>query len=306
MGMLLQITEVNILLCNLNSENMQSLNDFLPLLSLPLRCTLILRKLSKHLYYKVRKVNLMKTKKFKICIMTLALVLFTGTVAFAYRNVSRYTVPYLTLEQDVYYPRPKSCRGDKLHFIDERNKSPKYPVVFMIHNGLADKSAWGDYPEEIADAGFFTVNITWQSWDTSQVEKAIDYTLTKYADKIDTSRISFVGGCHGGKDALEIMNKVNDKYNVKTAVLLSVSEIDQAVLDSQKEGHVPMLAYYSLKDELGEYWGDMSKKVAEDTLTQPKKVIALNETAHGNDIVTKASCKGEVRKAIIDWLKEYN
>lgn len=247
----------------------------------------------------------MKIKKFKILCITLGLMMIGCTVAFAASSIRKFTVPYLTLEQDVYYNK-KYCVKERDYGFGNKINDSKFPVVFMIHNGLTDKSAWGDYPQQIAEAGFFVVNITWQSWDTSQVEKAIDYTLEKYANLIDKNKIAFVGGCHGGKDALEIMNKVTDKYKVKTAVLLSVSEIDQAVIDSQGPNHVPMLAYYSLNDELGDYWSGMSKKVAEEVMTEPKKVSALNEKAHGNDIVTKASCKDKVRKEIIDWLNKYN
>lgn len=247
----------------------------------------------------------MKTKNFKIFIITLAIIIFSGTLSFSYSNVRRYTVSYLTLEQDVYYPK-KYCVKERDYGFGNKINDSKLPVVFMIHNGLADKSAWGDYPEQIAEAGFFVVNVTWQSWDTSEVEKAIEYTIKEYSDIIDSNRIAFLGGCHGGKNALEIMNKVNEKYKVETAVLLSVSEIDEAVIESQEPNHVPMLAYYSLNDELGENWADMSKKVAEEIMTDPKKVVGLNEKAHGNDIVTKASCKNEIRKQIIDWLKEYN
>ena len=46
--------------------------------------------------------------------------------------------------------------------------------------------------------------------------------------------------------------------------------------------------------------------MAEEVITEPKKVIALDEKAHGDNIVTKALCKEKVRTDIIDWVKNYN
>ena len=125
----------------------------------------------------------------------------------------------------------------------------------MMHNGGTDKSAWGDFPQVIADEGFLTVNLTWKNWDTCNIESSISYTLEKYADIIDKDKVVFVGGCHGGKEALEVLNKGSEQYKVKTAVLLSVSELDESVEASQKKGHVPMLVYYSLNDAVGEPYG---------------------------------------------------
>ncbi len=199
--------------------------------------------------------------------------------------------PYLTLEQDVLLP-PDMVKGQK------------YPVVFMAHNGYADKSAWGDFPEDIAEAGFITVNITWNAWDTSNVESAINYTLNKYADIIDTNKVVFLGGCHGGKDLLEILGKEDKPYTVQTAVLLSVSEIDDAVKkNSQKKGHVPMLVYYSKNDQYG--LTDISKQFAEEIVTKPCKIKPQEDPAHGNEMVTISNNKDVVRTEIIGWIKVY-
>ncbi|MDP4089777.1 MAG: hypothetical protein Q8930_10975 [Bacillota bacterium] len=232
-------------------------------------------------------------KKYRFLILTLVFTLLGSTVIYAGVRLRSSTDVYLALKEDVFYPKnvEKDC---------------KLPVVFLSHNGGQDKAAWGDFPQQIADAGFFTVNISWQAWDTSQVEAAINYTLEKYKDKIDTNRVAFVGGCHGGKDLLQIMGRQDLTYKVKTAVVLSVSEDDQPVVDSQKTGHGPILAYYSLHDVLGEYYQQVTKRVAEEIITEPKKAVALDESAHGDDLVTQASCKVELRRDIINWLKLYD
>ena len=203
------------------------------------------------------------------------------------------TEVYYSLEQDVYLP-------------ENMTQGKKYPVVFFAHNGFADKLAWGDFPEQVSKAGFIAVNITWKDWDTSNIERAIAHTLEKYSDKIDTKKVSFVGGCHGAKDFLQIMSKDDLTYTITTAVLLAPSEDDQAIIDTQKVAHPPILEYYSKNDELGAEYQKVINRVANEIITQPKTVIALDETAHGNDIVTKAAKKDEVRANIIEWLKKYN
>lgn len=230
-------------------------------------------------------------KKLKTLLLTLAFVIFaTTTVSAALRLTSEEKV-YLKLEQSVFYPK---------------HSHSKLPVVFLAHNGGADKSAWGDFPQQVANAGFFTVNITYKSWDTTEVKAAIEYTLKKYANKIDTNRVSFIGGCHGGKDLLQIMSEQNSNYKIKSAVALSISEEDQGFKDALKVSHPPILAYYSTKDELGQYYQEVTKRVVEEVITEPKKVVALEETAHGNDLVTKGSSKVKVRQDIIDWIKSNN
>lgn len=202
------------------------------------------------------------------------------------------TEVYFSLEQDVFLPK-------------DMKKDKKYPVVFFAHNGGADKSGWGDFPEQVSKEGFLAVNITWKNWDTSNVEAAIEYTLKKYAANIDTNNVVFIGGCHGSKDLLQIMSKEKLGYTVKTAVIISLSEDDQPVIDTQKLKHSPILVYYSKNDVLGKDYQAVNKKIAEKIITEPKKVIELNESAHGNDVLTQAACKDEVRTNIIKWIKEY-
>lgn len=235
----------------------------------------------------------MKKKGIKILAITLLMTLLAGTTVYAAtRGVVKETESYYTLEQDVYYPI-------------EMEKGVKYPVVFMAHNGGANKEAWGDFPQAIANEGFFTVNIGWQAWDTSNVESAINYTLEKYADVIDTENVVFVGGCHGGKDFVDILNKENTAYNVKAAVLLSVSEIDDGVLSLQNQSHVPMLVYYSLNDEYGANIEATAKRFATEVMTKPCKVVASKDPAHGNNMVTNSSEKNTIRRDIINWAKKY-
>lgn len=234
----------------------------------------------------------MKSKGFKVLLVALVLSIFAGTTVYAARCIVKKTEPYLTLEQDVLYPA---------NMVENK----KYPVVFMCHNGYADKSAWGDYPQEIANAGFITVNITWQSWDCSNVESAVNYTLDKYKDIIDTKRVVFIGGCHGGKEIVELMDKENKNYTVKTAVVLSVSEIDDGITAALQKKHVPILAYYSKNDEYGAEIGATSKKFAEEIVTQPCRVKPQEDPAHGNNMVTTSQNKDEVRNGIIGWIKSY-
>lgn len=230
-------------------------------------------------------------KGFRVLILTLLITALVGATVYASQCVVKTTESYYTLEQDVYQPTNMA-------------KDQKYPVVFMAHNGGADKTAWGDFPQVLADEGFFTVNITWKDWDASNVEKAISYTLEKYADVIDKDKVVFIGACHGAKDFLDILNKGSEDYTVKTAVLLSLSEIDDAVKESQKEGHVPMLVYYSLNDEIGDPWGAISAEFATEVVTKPCKVVAEEDPAHGNNMLTSAN-KEEVSDGIVKWVKKY-
>lgn len=239
----------------------------------------------------------MQIKKYTFLMVALVLVTLKISILYAVggnmTKIQSTTDVYYSLVQDVHYPK-NLAKGKKL------------PVVFLIHNGLEDKASWGDFPQEIARQGFFTVNLTWKNWGPAEVETAIKYTLDNYKDMIDTNRVILIGGCHGGKDALQIIAKKDLGYKVKTAVVLSVSEDDQVVLDSQKEDHCPILAYYALNDELGPDYQRVSKKIAEEIITEPKKVIAVDESAHGSNLVSQADSKDEIRKQIIDWIKEYS
>ena len=242
-------------------------------------------------------------KKGKLIVLMVTCMTVMGGLVYASTDVEKQPTPttttevtntevYFSLEQDVFLPK-------------DMNKDKKYPVVFFAHNGGVDKSAWGDFPEQVSKEGFLAVNITWKNWDTSNVEAAIDYTLKKYVANIDTSNVVFIGGCHGAKDLLQIMSKEKLGYTVKTAVFLSLAEDDQPVIDTQKLNHSPILVYYSKNDVLGKYYQDVTKKIAQQVITTPKKVIELNESAHGNDVLTQAACKDEVRTNIIKWIKEY-
>ncbi len=242
-------------------------------------------------------------KKNKLIVFMVTCMTVMSSLVYASTDVEKKPTPtapaevtntevYFSLEQDVFLPK-------------DMKKDKKYPVVFFAHNGGTDKSGWGDFPEQVSKEGFLAVNITWKDWDTCNVEAAIGYTLQKYAANIDTNNVVFIGGCHGSKDLLQIMSKEKLGYTVKTAVILSLSEDDQPVIDTQKLKHSPILVYYSKNDVLGEYYQDVTKKIAQQIITTPKKVIELNESAHGNDILTQATCKDEVRANIIKWIKEY-
>ncbi|MDP4183524.1 MAG: hypothetical protein Q8942_20845 [Bacillota bacterium] len=229
-------------------------------------------------------------KKVKILLFTLLFLMLCSIVAYGCAHIFSKDQAYLTLSETVLYP--KDVKG-------------KLPTVFLAHNGGADRTAWGDFPQRIADAGFCVVNISYTTWDTSNVEAAISYSLKEYKSKIDTNRVAFVGGCHGGKELLTVMSKDGLDYTVKTAVALSISEDDAAFQDVLKKAHPPILAAYSTQDELGAYYQDVTKRVAEQLITEPKKVLSLDETAHGNDLLTKSPNKVDIGNKIIDWLKVY-
>ncbi|HEX3030011.1 MAG TPA: hypothetical protein VHT34_12070 [Clostridia bacterium] len=178
------------------------------------------------------------------------------------------------------------------------SSSSKLPIVFLAHNGGENGTSWGDFPQQIAEAGFFTVNITYS--DDTDVETAIDYALNKYSNKIDAKNVSFVGGCHGAKILVGILGKGNSKYNVKSLVLLSLSEDAPETLGGK---HPPTLAYYSSNDELGDFYSDITKEIVTNSLSSPKMVVSNSDSPHGNNMVVKASNKEQIRKNIISWLK---
>ena len=100
--------------------------------------------------------------------------------------------------------------------------------------------------------------------------------------------------------------KIKVNINNIEVTFIAPSEDDQTVIDTQKTAHPPILEYYSKNDELGPEYQKVIKKVANEIITEPKTVIELNETAHANDLVTKATQKDKVRANIIKWLKKYN
>lgn len=187
---------------------------------------------------------------------------------------------------DLYYP--STC-------------SAKFPVVFFVHNGGAKKEDWGDYPQELAAKGFVTASIGWSNFTGSDdIAGAINNVLNNYADKIDPSRAAFVGGCHGGVKLTWVINEQKVPFQPKTIVFLSVSEPI-----TLPENHPPILGFYAVKDRLGDYYRNFTKKLVEDTITQPKKAVAIDGSPHGNEMVADEAFKQSVRNEITGWLTKY-
>jgi hypothetical protein len=173
----------------------------------------------------------------------------------------------------------------------------KLPVVFFAHNGGAAKEDWGDFPAELAASGFVTVNIGWTNGGIStDIGEAVTRAVDKYADRIDTTRAFFIGGCHGG---IKIMGSVKTKLPVTLRGLAFLSMSERIAFP---ETHVPMLGIYSLRDHLGKNYISIQKAVYEKMMNEPKKVIALDAAPHGNELVTDAATKDQVRGELRSWL----
>lgn len=201
------------------------------------------------------------------------------------------TRAYLHLEQDVYY-LPSQL---------------KMPLVVLAHNGGGSKGGWGDFPQELAREGFFVLSVNWLLDGPEDLEQAITTTLGRYAGKIDRTRVAFVGGCHGAVKLVKLFAresaKGSVKYQVKTIVALSISEKDDELIKAFQVPHPPVLAVYTTRDRYG--YSRINKEVAEEIITEPKKVIALEATSHGQSMVFENATKAETREIIITWLKEH-
>jgi hypothetical protein len=195
----------------------------------------------------------------------------------------------------------KEIKADTVNVYFPAESAGKLPAVFFAHNGGAKKEDWGDCPRKLAAEGFFTANIGWSAFaGFGDIKQAIDEVLKTYGDKIDLTRVAFVGGCHGGVKMTGLMSETALTYRIKTAVFLSVSENI-----SLPEKHVPILGFYSTNDRLGDYYKSFTKKLVEEIITEPKKAVAWNGTPHGNELVTDQGSQAAIQKEIIDWIKKY-
>jgi dienelactone hydrolase len=214
---------------------------------------------------------------------------------FSTEQLSSVSETYLKFDLDVYKPD---------------GKLSKFPVIFVAHNGGSTKEQLEDYPKTLSQNGYFVVAFSWDGNRSSyDLEQSIKYVLKKYADNIDTERVALIGGCRGGANAIALLSK-QSKLNlkIKTVIVLSVSEKVSDYPELEKGAtdiHPSILAYYSLKDRLGEKYQAISKKFAEEILMQPKTVIALDATPHGHELLTNPETKDQVRKEINEWLKKY-
>jgi hypothetical protein len=223
------------------------------------------------------------TPKFVRCVVAVALTV--GSVGNVRGEPKRITV-VRSETMNVYLPE---VSGKKL------------PVVFFAHNGRGNKDDWGDFPQKLADEGFVSVSIGWTSFNGSdEISDAIASVLKDHADKIDTKRVAFVGGCHGGVEMVPLMAYPSSPYQLKAAVFLSIVEAIEL-----PPKHVPILGLYATDDHLGESYRDFAKNLVEETMTEPKKAVAVKGTPHGNELVTDAVVGPGVQAEITAWLKRY-
>jgi dienelactone hydrolase len=176
----------------------------------------------------------------------------------------------------------------------------RLPVVILAHNGGQTKDDWGDFPESLAASGYAVINIGWTDFKGSDdLKKGIETALSRCESRINPKRAAFIGGCHGGIKMLSALES-RLPVTVKALVFLSMSE-----LYSAPSGHAPILGIYSLRDHLGEGYVNTQKKVYSSVLSDPKTVIALDATPHGNELVVDASTRERVRSEILTWLYRY-
>jgi hypothetical protein len=178
--------------------------------------------------------------------------------------------------------------------------SGKLPVVFLAHNGGAVKEDWGDFPEELASKGYFVVNIGWsKSSGGADIIDSMKKALARYPDSIDPGKAALIGGCHGCIKFLSAMGP-SLPVQVKAIAFLSMSELYSAPAQ-----HAPILGIYATFDRLGGNYVNTQVKVYESMLTDPKTVVALDATPHGNELATDASTRTEVRSRIEAFLGQY-
>ena len=176
----------------------------------------------------------------------------------------------------------------------------KCPLIILSHNGGAKKEDWGDFPSELASKGYVVANIGWNDFaGHDDYKAAMDAVIKKYADKADQSRIAFVGACHGAIKMIDMLNDSADAIKFRSIVFLSVSEGNEIA-----GAHAPILGVYSTDDHLGSYYIGFTKHYVEDLITAPKKAVAFKGTPHGNELVTDAKSKDQIRKEIYGWLTD--
>lgn len=175
----------------------------------------------------------------------------------------------------------------------------RLPVVFLAHNGYGKVEDWGNFTDELAKKDYIVVNIGWTDFHGDDISKDIAKVMEKYGDRIDTNRAAFIGGCHGGIKMVTAMQSPLP-VTLKAIVFLSMSEIDPPPLD-----HAPILGVYCTNDHLGAKYVRVQKEVYETVIQDPKKIIVLDSTPHGTEIVVDNQTKDRVRPEILSWLEAY-
>jgi hypothetical protein len=219
-------------------------------------------------------------RRFALCLA--AAVLIVGTTELS----AQTTVAELSSTLDLYYPGQMDT---------------SLPVVFLAHNGGAKKEDWGNFAEDLADSGYIVASIGWTAFSPDKdLQEAIDAVFKRFGAKASQEKVAFIGGCHGAVKFTRLLREEKYASQVKALVFLSISE--DIIMD---ENHAPVLAAHSLQDHLGTYYIDKTKAICEKSITEPKKVIALDSNAHGNEMVMSEGSREIIRPEIKAWLKQY-
>jgi hypothetical protein len=194
------------------------------------------------------------------------------------------------VKADVYYP---SVRNGKL------------PVIFFSHNGKQTKEHWGDYPGTFAEKGFLIFSIGYSDSSTADdISTMVKKARKDYAKIGDFGKVTLIGGCHGGAMFVSMIGGTSSgikPLDLKTVVLLSLSE-----KRFFPEPHCPVLAIYSTEDRLGEKYRKVNRQIAEENVTEPKKIVPFDAAPHGNELVADDKTKKEVRAEIDAWVESHS
>ncbi len=219
-----------------------------------------------------------------VCIIVAAIIAIVigGVMAVFLLGDSKHEAVRETVDtMDVFVPAGKG----KMH------------VVFLAHNGGQTKEFWGDFPEYLESQGYAVVNMGWTDMRGGMdFKKNIAKVMERYGKVMDFKRVSFVGGCHG---AVKLLAASDAQLPIAPASLVLLSMSEQY---SPPSKHVPILGVRTLRDNLGPGYVAIQQKVYESTVTEPKKVLVLDATPHGDELVTDPSTKDQVRSEILSWI----
>jgi hypothetical protein len=195
-------------------------------------------------------------------------------------------------------PAPVAVDLDTMTILFPSGGAGKLPVIFLAHNGGEKRENWGDFPAELASKGYAVVNMGWTVMGGAEdLRQSMAKALAKYGDRIDQDRAAFIGGCHGCVKFNALLMGGALPVKVKALVFLSISEYGRLTA-----GHAPLLGIYSTRDHLGANYIMAQKDIYASDMSEPKKVIALDATAHGDELVVDPATKAQVRSEAIAWI----
>ena len=201
-------------------------------------------------------------------------------------------------------------------YFDAAKKSVSQPCVVLVHQFYQSKEQWGTFPHELVDAGYKVLTYDVRGHGTSDKVKDMPSLLSdpqqapfdfdgalswlKEQKGVDMHRLAVVGTSIGGYVACSV-NAICGDY-VKTAVAISSSK--KGVLDFLKhkpgEHRMRSVFYIAAKGD-GTHAQD-AEYLAANYTDAPKKVKIFDDASdHGINLLDK---KAEIKKLIIDWLKE--